>query len=509
MKLSSIIPLRNEICLGSKDIEISSVSYDSRNIQNGGVFFALSGHTTDGRKYIPQALESGASVIVTDKEIKGINAVQIIVDDVASYMALFCAKFFNHPDRELKIIGVTGTNGKTTITYMIESILAHLGIGCAVFGTVSYRYAGKIIAAPNTTPQSLDVYKMMREAANAGVKYLAMEVSSHALSLGRVAGIDFDIAVWTNLTQDHLDFHKTMDAYFAAKASLFTGLGAGPKKNEKFAIINADDEYGVKLSKMPLKAQVKTYSAKENFNADFQAKNINIDGSGSKFDVFYGGQTGRVDIKHIGLHNVHNALAALGAVVCAGVSFEQAVSGINNSAQAPGRLERVNSKNLGFEVVVDYAHTDDALKNVLQALKALNPSRIITVFGAGGDRDRTKRPLMGKTAVEMSDFVFITSDNPRTEEPKQILLDIEVGIKRSGKNNYKVVCDRDTAIKEAVISAQSGDIVLVAGKGHENYQIVGSEKFHFNDCETAEKYINERLSLKNSKKEKGQKEFSF
>ncbi|AKL97675.1 UDP-N-acetylmuramoyl-L-alanyl-D-glutamate--2,6-diaminopimelate ligase [Endomicrobium proavitum] len=509
MKLKDILPLNNEKFYGDGETEISGVSYDSRKVKKGFLFFALPGHQTDGKKYIRDAIANGAVVIVSDAYDKDIKVAQIESGDVFGFMSLFCAKFFNYPDRELTILGITGTNGKTTVTYMIESILANLGVSCGVIGTVNYRYGGKVIEASNTTPQSLDVYKMMREMSDGGVKHLAMEVSSHALSLGRVGGIDFDTAVFTNLTQDHLDFHKTMENYFQAKASLFKSLGVGKKNNTKFAIINVDDDYGIRLSKMSLNAEIKSYSAAAENKSDFHAENIFISASGSKFDALYNGQTQNISIKHIGLHNVHNALASLAAVVCLGYSFDKTAAALSASTQAPGRLERVDTKNLGFEVAVDYAHTEDALKNVLAAIKNLNPQRIITVFGAGGDRDRTKRPLMGKTATEMSDFVFVTSDNPRTEDPEKIILDIEVGIKKAGKKNYKVVVDREQAIKEAVVMAEKGDVVLIAGKGHETYQIIGTQKTHFNDAEIALKYIIVKEKQRLQARQLGQKEFGF
>ncbi|MCL2484706.1 MAG: UDP-N-acetylmuramoyl-L-alanyl-D-glutamate--2,6-diaminopimelate ligase [Endomicrobia bacterium] len=507
MKLKDILPLDNEVVYGNDEIEIAQIAYDSRKIGKDYLFFALPGHTVDGKKYISDAVKNGAIAVVSDTFDAKIPVTQIVVKDIFHYMSLFSAKFYNYPDRELKIIGITGTNGKTTITYMIESILARMNEPCGVIGTVSYRYAGKTIEAENTTPQSLDLYKMMREMRDGGVKYLAMEVSSHALSIGRVFGIEFDIAAFTNLTRDHLDFHKDFESYFEAKSMLFKGLKKASKRFEKFAIINADDAYGLKLSKIPLEAEIKLYSVKK--ESDFKAENVSIESGGTNFDVVYKNQKEKVSIKHIGLHNVYNALTALGCVICLGKDFKDAVEGLNASSQAPGRLERVDSKNSEFEVIVDYAHTDDALKNVLSALKDLPHNRLITVFGCGGDRDRTKRPLMGKTAAEMSDFVFITSDNPRTEDPKQIILDIEVGIKRAEKRNYKVAEDRDNAIKEAVMMAEKGDIILLAGKGHETYQIIGHEKYHFNDIEVAQKYISLKEKQRDCPKQIEQKEFDF
>ncbi|MDR3092471.1 MAG: UDP-N-acetylmuramoyl-L-alanyl-D-glutamate--2,6-diaminopimelate ligase [Endomicrobium sp.] len=507
MKLKELLSYENVVVTGNESIEVLGLSFDSRKIRKDYAFFALPGHNTDGRKYIDEAVAKGASVVIVDSKYDT-NATQVIVKDIFRFMALFSARFYNYPDRELNIIGVTGTNGKTTITYMIESIFANSGVDCGVIGTVNYRYKGKIIEADNTTPQSLDIYRIMREMVDIGIKYLVIEVSSHALNLGRVYGIEFDVAIFTNLTRDHLDFHKDMNSYFEAKSMLFKGLGAGKKGSGKYAIINADNEYGKRLLKMGINAEIKPYSVFEG-GADFKAENIKIANNGGIFDLVFCNERAKIGIKHIGLYNVYNALAAFAAAVCSGISFEKAVEGLNNSERVPGRLERVNTKGLGFEVVVDYAHTADALKNVLQALKEIAHKRIITVFGCGGDRDRTKRPLMGKTAVGMSDFVFVTSDNPRTENPQEIILDIEVGIKRAAQKNYKVVVDRETAIKEAVMMADKDDIVLLAGKGHETYQVIGSEKVHFNDIEIAEKYIDLKEKQKIAEKQMGQGEFIF
>ncbi|MCL2335305.1 MAG: UDP-N-acetylmuramoyl-L-alanyl-D-glutamate--2,6-diaminopimelate ligase, partial [Endomicrobia bacterium] len=479
-----------------------------------------------GRKYIKDAVLNGAAAVVSDKKDDTLKITQLIVEDVFRFMSLFSAEFYRYPDKELTVIGITGTNGKTTVTYMIESILAQAGMACGVIGTINYRYGGKIINAPNTTPQSADIYKMMREMADGGIKYLAMEVSSHSLALGRVRGIEFDIAVFTNLSQDHLDFHKDMESYFEAKSLLFKGLGASGadiKKSKKYAIINADDKYGKKLSKINTNSQIVLYSAKEQ-DAGFKAENILLESSCTEFDIVYRGcgfpysditgqapaaMTKHTEMRQIGLHNVYNALASVAACVFCGVPFEKAAEAVKFLPQVPGRLEAVDASGAGFEIVIDFAHTQDAMVNVISAIKKLNPKRIITVFGCGGDRDRAKRPLMGKTAVEMSDFVFVTSDNPRKEDPKQIILDIEVGIKRAGKNNYKIIPDRETAIKDAVAMADKGDIVLLAGKGHETSQIIGTEKLPFNDKEIAAKYLRMREERKKTQRKSGQEEFNF
>jgi UDP-N-acetylmuramoyl-L-alanyl-D-glutamate--2,6-diaminopimelate ligase len=301
-----------------------------------------------------------------------------------------------------------------------------------------------------------------------------------------------------------------MNDYFEAKASLFNSLGgANDKNNQKYAIINADDEYGKRLLEIKNKSQIKTYSAKSQISADFKAANIKIDKSGSSFDLSVGERKYSLSIDNIGLHNIYNALAAIGICSCCGADLKDIAEALEKAKAAPGRLERVDCKDMGFEVFVDYAHTDDALKNVLSALKEVKHNKILTVFGCGGDRDRTKRPIMGKVAVQMSDFVFVTSDNPRTEDPNLIILDIELGIKRAALNNYKVIVDRESAIKEAILSAQKDDIILIAGKGHEDYQILGNQKIHFDDREIAAKYIDLRKKEIEEKKSYGQKEFEF
>ncbi|MDR2616376.1 MAG: UDP-N-acetylmuramoyl-L-alanyl-D-glutamate--2,6-diaminopimelate ligase [Endomicrobium sp.] len=509
MNLKELLPAFDMIVVGEDDFDVLGVSYDSRKVESGFAFFALPGHKTSGSKYIHEAINNGAIVIVTTEKQKDCPITQVVVVDILKFMAVFCAKFYNYPDKHLNVIGITGTNGKTTVSYMIESIFKQSNVDCAVMGTVNYRYKGNIVEAPNTTPQSLDIYKFMRDVVNNGIKNIVMEVSSHALSLGRVYGIEFDIAIFTNLTQDHLDFHKDMKGYFKAKSMLFESLCKSNKIAEKYAVINSDDKYGKKLASLVTNAHVKFYSTEKATNSDFKALNILVENNGTSFDLIYNELKGKVSIKHIGLHNVYNALASFGAAVCSGISFEAAINGINNAAQVPGRLERVDAEGLEFKVVVDYAHTDDALKNVLSAIKKVKPKRIITVFGCGGDRDRTKRPVMGKTAVEMSDFVFVTSDNPRTENPNNILLDIEVGIKRSYKNNYKVIVHRQEAIKEAVFMAAKGDVVLIAGKGHETYQVIGTQKIHFSDVEMARKYIDLRKEKENAQSLDAQKEFVF
>ncbi len=481
-----IYEIESEI-YGITETEITGLSYDSRNIEKGYVFFALNGVHADGAKFAKDAVQKGAVCVISDKKIEDLPCTNIVVKNTAEAMAEISAKFYDYPDKKMTVIGVTGTNGKTSITYMTESLFKSKGIEIGVIGTISYRYAGKIIDAPNTTPQSLDLYKMMSEMVAADIKYLIMEVSSHSLVLGRVNGIEFDIAAWTNLTPDHLDFHKDMNSYFEAKSMLFSSLSKNRKKNTKYAIINIDDDYGKKLFEQNIKAEKISYSAKDS-NASISALNIELKKTNSSFmlKTIYGNKF--LNVHHIGLHNVYNLLAVTGICLAAGLKFDNVSELIENTAPAPGRFEKIVSKK-GFTVIIDYAHTDDALKNVLSAIKNLNPARIITVFGCGGNRDKTKRPIMAKTACTMSDFVFITSDNPREEDPVKIAEEVEAGAREINKTNYKTIIDRRSAIAEAVKYAGKNDIVLLAGKGHEKYQIIGTTKFHFDDREEVMKLI--------------------
>ncbi|MDR3112447.1 MAG: UDP-N-acetylmuramoyl-L-alanyl-D-glutamate--2,6-diaminopimelate ligase [Elusimicrobiota bacterium] len=487
MKLKEFLPYEETFLVGNENVEILGLSYDSRKTDKGFLFFALSGHNTDGKKYVDEVRLKGAAAVVVEREIQNCLMPQIVAKNIKSFMAYCAAKFYDNPDKHLTIIAITGTNGKTTISYLVESILKNSKVDCGVIGTINYRYKNKIMSADNTTPQSLDIYKFMRELCNEKIKYLIMEVSSHSLMLERVKGIEFDCAVWTNLTQDHLDFHKNMENYFLAKSLLFTELKVTNKGNKKYAVINADDKYGKKLLKFNICANFVLYSIKDN-KAAFKAENVKILKDRTKFNLIFENKNEEVILGLVGIHNIYNVLAAFSAAFSVGIPFEKCLEGLRNLKQVPGRLEKVDIGNLEFQIVVDYAHTEDALKNVLTALRELKPKKLITVFGCGGDRDRMKRALMGKAATKMSDFVFVTSDNPRTEDPETIILDIEFGIKKIEKSNYKVIVDREMAIKEAVDLATKNDIVLIAGKGHENYQIIGKEKIHFDDTEVARKY---------------------
>ncbi|MDR0915443.1 MAG: UDP-N-acetylmuramoyl-L-alanyl-D-glutamate--2,6-diaminopimelate ligase [Endomicrobium sp.] len=477
------------ILLGNNNtnVNVLGLSYDSRKIKNYYAFFAISGSSTDGKKYIDEAILKGACVIITDSDITvtiNTNIIYIVVKDIIKFMSRLSAKFYKHPDKMLTVIGVTGTNGKTTITYMLESIFKYCGIKCGVIGTINYRYNNQAIQSINTTPQSLDIYRIMREMLDTGVSHLIMEVSSHALSIGRVHGISFSTAIFTNLTSDHLDFHKNLQNYFQAKSILFRDLFS-TKMKKSFAIINVDDYYGKKLLKLKINAVVQSYSLLNNNITNWKITNIKLDRNYTSFNFLYH----KVYIEQIGLYNVYNAVAALIAAICNGVSLMTSIKGLSTLKRIPGRLEQIYNKHLGYYIIIDYAHTIDALKNVLQTIRKISYHRLITVFGCGGNRDKTKRAIMGQLAVNFSDIVFVTSDNPRFEDPYQIISDIITGIKQINKKNYKIVLNRATAIRQAINIANKGDTILIAGKGHEKYQIIADKKLYFDDVKIVKDYI--------------------
>jgi UDP-N-acetylmuramoyl-L-alanyl-D-glutamate--2,6-diaminopimelate ligase len=481
---------KNIIFLGNKNLNVNvlGLSYDSRKIKNCYAFFAMNGTNTDGKKYIDEAILKGACVIIIDNKINiniNVSIVYILVKDMFKFMSRISARFYKYPNKMLTIIGITGTNGKTTITYMIESIFKHCGIKCGVIGTINYRYNNKYIQSINTTPQSLDLYKIMREMVDMGVKYLIMEVSSHSLSLDRVHGINFSTAIFTNLTMEHLDFHKNIKNYFKVKSILFSKLISNRIKNS-YAIINADDYYGNQLLQLKINAIIYPYSILNNNKTNWKITNIKQERDYTSFNFL----CQKVYIKQIGIYNVYNAVAALIASICNGISLIKAIKGLSKLDSIPGRLEKIDTTYLNYNIFIDYAHTVDALKNVLKTLRKISCRRLITVFGCGGNRDKTKRAIMGKIAVIFSDIVFLTSDNPRFEDPYKIVVDILTGIKQINKINYQIILNREIAIKQAINIAQKGDIILIAGKGHEKYQIIEDKKLYFDDVKIVKDYIN-------------------
>jgi UDP-N-acetylmuramyl-tripeptide synthetase len=474
MRLKEIIKLlgKKKIISGLTDFEVSGVSCNSKSVGNNFIFVAVKGAKADGHKFIREAAARGAKAIVYSSQSAvrsepGVNFIR--VKDTRKALPELAAAFYGNPSSKMKVIGVTGTNGKTTVTYLIEAILKEAGFIPGVIGTIEYRFNNKIIPSKNTTPGPVELQSMLSQMKSAGINYAVMEVSSHALDQDRVGAIDFSCAIFTNLTQDHLDYHKTKEGYFQAKARLFKHLKPGA-----LAVINNDDAHTGRLKKMSA-AKIITYGIKN--RSDIMAKVINADVMGAEFIL--SGPKIRMPLKTklIGIHNVYNILAAVSWAVKEGIGQKTIKSAIEGFTLVPGRLERIDFAG-DFQIFVDYAHTEDALRNAISALRHFNPKRIITVFGCGGERDKTKRPKMGRVVTELADYAVITSDNPRSESPYDIICDIKKGIKG---NNYCAIADRFKAIKKSLSLARAGDIILIAGKGHENSQILKGKTINFND----------------------------
>lgn len=455
------------------DYDISSLSCDSRSVEKGALFVALSGSKFNGNDFIRDAMAQGALVVVCSDPSPDLDIpAEVCLIDVADPKRLlydFALRFYKAPSKRVKVFGVTGTNGKTTITYLLESIAHKWQKRCAVVGTINYRLESEVLPSQNTTPSFLENQKFLARLADKAVDYSFMEVSSHALVQGRVDLIDFRVGIFTNLTGDHLDYHKTMEEYFRAKSLLFKNLS-----RDSVAVINADDPYGQKLMELT-EARIFTYGFLA--SARIKAKDVMFTFAGSTMSIETPSGSFQLKTPLIGMHNVYNILAAVGAGLADGIPLEFVKGGLEEVQQIPGRLERVEN-NRDLFIFIDYAHTEDGLKNVLQALRATGKARIITVFGCGGDRDRTKRPKMGKVACELSDHSIVTTDNPRSEDPLAIIREIEKGF---SNKNYEVIVDRSQAIYKALSLARPGDVVLIAGKGHETYQIFKDRTIHYDE----------------------------
>ena len=474
--LASIATLKVE---GAVDRDVVALAYDSRRVKPGTVFVALRGAKVDGSQFVEQAIAAGAEAVVSETEEFRTRATNVTVADARIALADLAAAFYQHPARALKIAGVTGTNGKTTTTFLLKHICEATMHRCGLIGTVRYEVGDRILPAARTTPESLEVQDLLWQMRAAGCKAVAMEVSSHALMQARVRGVEFDTAIFTNLTQDHLDYHKTMEAYFEAKAGLFTGLAEQPKKKAK-AVINLDDRYGAQLAGR-IEKEVPVISYGVGARADFRASNVRIDFNGTSYQLDAGGRSYLVRLPQIGQFNVYNSLAAIAGAHALGVDVRSAVLALASATAVPGRLEAVPAQR-NFRVFVDYAHTDDALLNVIKTCRELNPARLIVVFGCGGSRDKTKRPRMGAVVDQHADFSIVTSDNPRQEDPLAIIGDIEPGMTRG---NYEVIVDRREAIFKAIAMAGPRDIILIAGKGHETYQEFADHTAPFDDVAVA------------------------
>src|SRR5881396_1149090 len=470
--------------IGTLDRTVENIAYDSRRVQRNGMFVALRGEKSDGHEFIGQAIEKGASVIVAEREEQNPRATCLVVDNTRTALADFAATFYGQPERKLKLAAVTGTNGKTTTTFLIKHICENAGLRCGLIGTVRYEIGERVLPAIRTTPESLDLQELLAQIVNAGCKAAAMEVSSHALAQDRTRGLEWNVAVFTNLTQDHLDFHGTMKSYFESKMKLFTGLGSQKRKRKPTAIVNIDDRYGEQLlDKIDKRVAVITYGM--GMRADFRASNYRVESSGTSYQLDARGKSYLVRLPLIGRFNVTNSVAALAAANALGINLRNAVLSLGKAPQVPGRLELVPAKRQ-FQVFVDYAHTPDALRNVLKTLRELEPHRLIVVFGCGGNRDREKRPLMGQVVDQNADYAVITSDNPRKEDPDKIIAEIEKGFRST---HYEKLVDRAEAIGRAIALVQPRDIVLIAGKGHENYQEFADHTVPFDDIQVARRAI--------------------
>jgi len=473
----------------TQDVEIGAIRYDSRRVGHGDCFVALRGTGVDGHRFIDQAVGQGATAVVIDDDnafndslALHLGVTKIVVPDTRRALARLAANYFGHPSQRLTTVGVTGTNGKTTTAYLIRSIFEASGATAGLVGTIEYLFGTRSSPASHTTPESLELQELLAQMVTAGCSAVAMEVSSHALHQSRVHGIDFSAAVFTNLTQDHLDYHGSMEEYFRAKRLLFDGLRADVP-----AIVNADDPWGQVLAREHQGMMI-TYGLRPGSAVTVRDSAVTLDGT--TITVTVDGTLVELRSVLVGQFNVYNIVAAFSAGYALGIPLEAIVSGIGRLAAVRGRFERIRSPK-GWIAIVDYAHTPDALENCLRTIRALlpgdRPGRVITVFGAGGDRDRTKRPVMGAVAASLSDVLILTSDNPRSEDPMTILKEIASGIPPGV--SFDVEVDRRHAIARALERAQVGDVVLVAGKGHEEYQIIKTERLHFSDREIIEQFL--------------------
>jgi UDP-N-acetylmuramoyl-L-alanyl-D-glutamate--2,6-diaminopimelate ligase len=465
-------------------LAVTGIQEDSRIIQAGNLFVARPGTHTDGSQFLNQAATRGAIAVIAAECIPTCSLPQVIVADPARDASVLANVFFEQPSHRVKTIGVTGTNGKTTVTYLIRHVLNHFNLRCGMIGTVEIDDGRDRYEATMTTPGSIEVAQLLAKMRDRGCRACAMETSSHALHQSRVAGVQFSAAVFTNLTGDHLDYHKTMDDYADAKARLFTAL-----TDDAVAAVNAEDPWTPRMIR-DTRARIMRYGFCK--SADYRARDVATTAAGSKFILHTPDGRAQIDLSLIGRHNIENALAAatvLGEVFH--LNVHQLAAGLKNATGAPGRLQPVRAGQ-PFAVLVDYAHTDDALQNVLTALRSLSRGRLRVLFGCGGDRDRTKRPRMARIAEKYADVIYITSDNPRTEDPRKILDEITAGLTPEVSRPCFVDLDRRTAIERILGDAEPGDVVLIAGKGHENYQIIGSTKHHFDDVEECERVLARR-----------------
>ncbi|MGX6961414.1 UDP-N-acetylmuramoyl-L-alanyl-D-glutamate--2,6-diaminopimelate ligase [Vagococcus xieshaowenii] len=487
MKLTQLIEylVIHETSLTEKQMteDISFITQDTRKVLKNSLFIAIKGATFDGHSMIEQAVEKGAKAVIVEQVPTNVNLPYILVADTKKAMAQLANAYYGNPSETIKVVGVTGTNGKTTITHLIDQLASSIDKRTGVIGTMYNKVVNKIIPTANTTPDSITLQQLFNEMNEENVDVCAMEVSSHGLIHGRTWGVDFDIAVFTNFTQDHLDFHETMEKYFYAKSLLFSQLGNGYDAKRKLAVINIDSPHGREL--MTCTAQnILTYGCSD--NANLQAQHITVTSKGTRFDLVYNGTCYPVTTSLIGDFNVYNILAAVGACIGLEYPLEEVIMAITTLKPVKGRFELVDNCKEAV-AIVDYAHTPDGLENILQTAQKIATKKIYCVIGCGGDRDKVKRPLMANISLKYADMSIFTSDNPRTEDPIDILNDM-CGHLTSDK--FIQLVDRQEAIEYALAQAEPGDLVIVAGKGHENYQIMGKEKVYFDDCEMIKGFVN-------------------
>ena len=463
-------------CGGS--MKISGIACDSRKVKPGNVFVCITGYETDGHKYAKSAVENGAVAVVAEHDLPTVDVPCVIVDNTRKAMSEMAATFYDYPYKKFKLIGITGTNGKTTTTYLIKSILEHLGKKVGLIGTNQNMIGDMIMETSRTTPDSLELMQLFDMIASHNVDYVVMEVSSHALALDRVTACTFDVGAFTNITQDHLDFHKTMEEYLAAKSILFNICNTG--------VVNKDDARSEYLIENARCRNMITYGI--NQDCDLKASNIILNEDGVKFDINYGGMEEHVDLPIPGEFSVYNALTAIGCCMAENIPLDLAVDGLHSAKGVKGRIEIVRTPGTNYTVIIDYAHTPDGLLNVINAIRGFAKGRIVTLFGCGGDRDASKRPIMGKIAGELSDFCIVTSDNPRTEDPEKIIKQVVEGVKQTDCD-YEVITNRFSAIEYALDHAKKNDIILLAGKGHETYQVLGKDTIKFDEREIVQKLL--------------------
>lgn len=484
----------NKIDKEFQELEIRGVAHNSNNVKKNFLFVAIKGFQTDGHNFIDDAIEKGAITVAVEPHYNyKKNFIQYKTKKIPIlrtknnriFLSKISALFYDYPSLKLNVIGITGTNGKTTVSYLTEHILKSAGYNTGLIGTINYKINNRRYSALTTTPESLDLQQLLARMLDSNVKYVSMEVSSHSLKLHRVDDCHFKVAIFTNLSEDHFDFHKNYKDYFESKAKLFELLKDSRLKN-RFGIVNIDDRWG-RLLYRRFNNKIKLFTYGINEKADFSAYNISLSLSCTRFDIKHRNRTFSIQTPLIGKFNVYNVLVAFATSFLLRIPVKTIIDSIKRFKPPAGRMEIIKSR--GIYIGIDYAHTDDALKNVLSSVRNITEGRIITIFGCGGDRDRKKRPRMGRVAARLSDIVIVTSDNPRTEDPEKIIDEIEKGVLKIRSTNYYRIVDRKEAIKKGMQLATPGDFVLIAGKGHEDYQIIGTKKLPFSDREVVKEIL--------------------